>query len=109
MNPGSTGLTAASPQANDFPSLSFNILICKMGEMNPSFLEVIVKIVKAPMKHIIGGSAEMNAFLKKGKKVVTQMSSLIHCSSREKLERRLETFQRAALTRGGRGERCLFE
>lgn len=80
-----------------------------MGEMNPSFLEVIVKIVKAPMRHIVGGSAEMNAFLKKGKKVATQMSSLIHSSSREKLERRLEAFQRAAQTRDGRGERCLFE
>lgn len=109
MNPGSTGLTAVSPQANDFPPLSFSVLICKMGEMNPSFLEVIVKIVKAPMRHIVGGSAEMNAFLKKGKKVATQMSSLIHSSSREKLERRLEAFQRAAQTRDGRGERCLFE
>lgn len=77
MNPGSTGLTAVSPQANDFPPLSFSVLICKMGEMNPSFLEVIVKIVKAPMRHIVGGSTEMNAFLKKGKKVATQMSSLI--------------------------------
>ena len=43
-------------------SLIFSFLICKMGEMDPSFLEDIVKIVKVPMKHIVGGSAEMMAF-----------------------------------------------
>lgn len=46
-------------------SLSFSFLICKMGEMDPSFLEVIVKIVKVPVKHIVGGSAEKKAFFKK--------------------------------------------
>lgn len=43
-------------------SLSFSFLICKMGEMDPSFLEVIVKIVKVPVKCIVGGSAEEKAF-----------------------------------------------
>lgn len=43
-------------------SLSFSFLICKMGEMDPSFLEDVVKIVKVPVKHIAGGSAEMKAF-----------------------------------------------
>lgn len=43
-------------------SLSFSFLICKMGETDPSFLEVIVKIVRVPVKHIVGGLAEMKAF-----------------------------------------------
>lgn len=43
-------------------SLSFSFLICKMGEMDPSFLEDVVKIVKVSVKHITGGSAEMKAF-----------------------------------------------
>ena len=37
------------------------------------------------------------------------MSSLIHFSTMEKLERRPEAFQRAAQSRGGGEERCLFE
>lgn len=59
--------------------------------------------------HSWGLSRREGFFLKKGKKVVTQMSSLIHFSPVEKLERRLEAFQRAAQSRGGGEERCLFE
>ena len=37
------------------------------------------------------------------------MFSLIHFSTMEKLERRPEASQRAAQSRGGGEERCLFE
>lgn len=39
LNPGSTGVDAC-----DFTSLGLSTLLCERREMNPSFLEVMVRI-----------------------------------------------------------------